>query len=80
MSIASRFFVVSMSNLKSNPIRYDVLTGGESDSETLGINWYLIDRVRLTANWVHWHTNNGSGTYTGSDRGDSAVGRVQVSF
>lgn len=65
--------------------RYDRLSysgplGGEGYSATLGLNWYLIDWVRLAVNAIHWRTENRAGTFAGKDEGNTLIGRVQVSF
>jgi len=65
--------------------RYDRLSysgplGGEGFAATLGLNWYLIDWVRLAVNAIHWRTENRAGQFVGKDEGDTLIGRVQVSF
>lgn len=61
-------------------VSYSGPLGGEGYSTTVGLNWYLLDWVRLTPNWIHWRTENRAGTYAGADEGDTVVGRVAVSF
>lgn len=61
-------------------VSYSGTLGGDGYAATLGLNWYLLDWVRLTPNWIHWRTQNRAGTYAGTDEGDTIVGRVAVSF
>jgi phosphate-selective porin OprO and OprP len=61
-------------------LTYDGPSGAEGNATTLGVNWYLIDWVRLTLNWIHWQTDNRTGQFIGPDQGNTVTGRVQVSF
>lgn len=61
-------------------LKYSGPFGGEGSAATLGLNWYLIDWVRLALNAIHWRTENRAGQFIGEDEGDTLIGRVQVSF
>lgn len=61
-------------------LAYDGPGGGQGSAITLGANWYLIDWVRLSLNWIHWQTDNRTGDPAGPDTGNTVTGRVQVSF
>ena len=54
IELAARFDVM---NLNSNNI-----SGGNMDAFTLGANWYMTPRLRLTTNWVHTLSINTKGT------------------
>lgn len=58
----------------------DAARGGEGDSWTLGLNWYLNDWSRLMFNLVHWSTDNQVGAYQGPDSGNTLGVRAQVVF
>jgi phosphate-selective porin OprO/OprP len=61
-------------------VSYSGALGGDGYSTTLGLNWYLLDWVRVTPNWIHWRTENRAGAFAGADEGNTVVGRVAVSF
>jgi len=61
-------------------LRYSGPTGADGWSATIGANWYLLDWVRLSLDGISWHTNNRTGTFIGSDDGQTIYSRVQVSF
>lgn len=58
----------------------DVANGGQGDSYTFGLNWYLNDWARLMTNYVHWKTNNKVGSFKGLDTGDSLSVRGEIAF
>lgn len=65
--------------------RYDQLSysgplGGDGWSATVGVNWYLLDWVRLSLDGIHWRTDNRAGAFVGGDTGNTLYSRVQVSF
>ena len=65
--------------------RYDRLSysgpaGGEGWSATLGVNWYLLDWVRLSVDGIHWRTDDRAGMFIGGDDGNTLYSRVQISF
>lgn len=72
IELAARFDVM---NLNSNNI-----AGGNMDAFTLGANWYLTPRLRLTSNFVHVlsintkGTNSNSTTATGYNTCNGAAG------
>ncbi|RAP59245.1 porin [Oleiagrimonas sp. MCCC 1A03011] len=53
--------------------------GGDGQSYTLGVNWYLNDWSRVMFNYIRWHTDNRIGD-TGSDWGHSFGLRTQLMF
>ena len=59
---------VSMLDLNSADIR-----GGQELNFTLGLNWYLLSNLRLSANYVH-------GRVFGQGDVDIAQARLQVDF
>ncbi|WP_101927257.1 MULTISPECIES: OprO/OprP family phosphate-selective porin [Luteimonas] len=58
----------------------DAARGGEGDSWTLGVNWYLNNWSRVMFNYVRWNTENQVGAYAGEDAGNSFNIRTQVVF
>jgi phosphate-selective porin OprO/OprP len=58
----------------------DAARGGDGDSWTLGVNWYLNNWTRLMLNYVHWKTDNKVGDYQGPDSGNTLGVRAQVAF
>ncbi|MCR6664300.1 MAG: porin [Luteimonas sp.] len=58
----------------------DAARGGEGDSWTLGVNWYLNNWSRIMLNIVQWTTENRVGAYQGEDTGRSINLRTQVVF
>ncbi|WP_420146126.1 OprO/OprP family phosphate-selective porin [Sphingobium sp.] len=58
----------------------DLVLGGDGWAATLGVNWYLNSFTRLQLNGIHWRTNNRTGTFTGSDDGQTVSARVGVTF
>lgn len=58
----------------------DAARGGEGDSWTLGLNWYLNNWSRVMFNYVRWNTDNQVGTYAGQDAGNTFNIRTQVVF
>ncbi|TAM39102.1 MAG: porin [Rhodanobacter sp.] len=68
--------------------RYDKLdlnnsllfVGGTGHGATLGLNWYLNEHSRLMFDWIHWTTDNPTGSFTGRDSGNTVGARAQVTF
>ncbi|VXC14517.1 Porin [Luteimonas sp. 9C] len=58
----------------------DAARGGEGDSWTLGLNWYLNNWSRVMFNVVRWNTENQVGAYAGTDSGHTFNIRTQVVF
>ncbi|UHH11444.1 porin [Luteimonas fraxinea] len=58
----------------------DAARGGEGDSWTLGLNWYLNNWSRVMFNYVRWNTDNQVGAYAGMDSGNTFNIRTQVVF
>jgi len=58
----------------------DAARGGEGDSWTLGLNWYLNNWSRVMFNYVRWNTDNQVGAYAGQDSGNTFNIRTQVVF
>lgn len=58
----------------------DAARGGEGDSWTLGLNWYLNNWSRVMFNVVRWNTDNQVGAYAGQDSGNTFNIRTQVVF
>lgn len=58
----------------------DARRGGEADSWTLGLNWYLNNWSRVMFNYVRWNTDNQVGAYAGQDAGNTFNIRTQVVF
>lgn len=58
----------------------DFARGGDGESWTLGLNWYLNNWSRVMLNYVHWTTNNKVGSFRGEDSGDTLGIRAQVTF
>lgn len=58
----------------------DLVLGGDGWAATLGVNWYLNSFTRLQLNGIHWRTNNRSGSFTGSDDGQTVSARIGVTF
>ena len=58
----------------------DAARGGEGDSWTLGVNWYLNNWSRVMFNVVRWTTENQVGAYQGKDTGHTFNVRTQVVF
>lgn len=54
--------------------------GGDGQSYTLGLNWYLNDWSRLMFDYIRWHTDNKVGSEKGSDWGNSYGVRTQITF
>ena len=54
--------------------------GGDGQSYTLGMNWYLNEWSRVMMNYIRWHTDNQVGSQKGSDWGNSLGMRLQLLF
>ena len=52
--------------------------GGEADSATLGLNWYMDSRTRLMLNWINTEVISGAGVNLGNT--ESITMRFQVDF
>ncbi|MDG6745763.1 porin, partial [Staphylococcus aureus] len=61
-------------------LSYSGPLGGDGWSATVGVNWYLLDWVRLSLDGIHWRTDNRAGAFVGGDTGNTLYSRVQVSF
>ena len=58
---------------------FDVrIFGGEADSKTLGVNWYMDSRTRLMLNWINTDVYSGTGLSLGKT--ESISMRFQVDF
>lgn len=51
--------------------------GGRADSVTLGLNWYVTDALRVSADWLRVRTTQALG---GFDDGDALLARLQFVF
>lgn len=58
----------------------DSLTGGESQTWLLGVNWYPTNATRVSGHWSAWSLQNRTGAFTGDDDGSTAILRVQAAF
>ena len=65
------------SSVELNDLNAGIL-GGEADSTTLGLNWYMDDRTRLMLNWINTEVVSGAGINLGET--DSISMRFQVDF
>lgn len=60
-----------------------LITGGEEDNITLGLNWYINERVKLMANYITVDTDNNAndaGGVTGGDDPNIFQVRMQADF
>jgi phosphate-selective porin OprO/OprP len=54
--------------------------GGTGWAATGGVNWYLTNYFRLMLDGIHWETDNLTGSYLGSDSGNTVAARAEVAF
>ena len=54
------------------------ILGGEAESTTLGVNWYMDARTRLMLNWINTEVVSGAGVNLGET--ESISMRFQVDF
>jgi phosphate-selective porin OprO/OprP len=55
-------------------------TGGEGDTTTLGVNWYLNALARIMVEVSHWESTNRSGEFIGPDNGNTFNTRLEFIF
>jgi phosphate-selective porin OprO/OprP len=58
----------------------DLPLGGTGTAGTLGLNWYLTNNFRFMADYIHFRTDNRTGSFTGRDTGDTFAARAEVAF
>lgn len=58
----------------------DYVLGGDGWDATAGINWFINPELKFMANVIHWHTDNRTGDYQGSDDGNTISARMQLAF
>jgi phosphate-selective porin OprO/OprP len=56
------------------------IVGGEVDTVTLGVNWYLNPSVRIMANYVLANVDDAVGTTDADGDGHFVTMRVQLDF
>ncbi|WP_415529161.1 porin [Gluconacetobacter sp.] len=59
---------------------WSVPGGSRSSSVTAGINWYLVNYMRMMLNYTHAHVNNKSGPYPGATGGNIVGMRMGITF
>ncbi|BCA61239.1 hypothetical protein [Sphingomonas sp. HMP9] len=58
----------------------DLPLGGTGTAGTLGLNWSLTNNFRFMADYIHFRTDNRTGSFTGRDTGDTFAARAEVAF
>ncbi len=54
--------------------------GGTGTAGTLGLNWSLTNNFRFMADYIHFRTDNRTGSFLGRDSGDTFAARAEVAF
>ncbi|WP_242183594.1 porin [Sphingomonas sp. CARO-RG-8B-R24-01] len=54
--------------------------GGTGWAGTVGLNWYLTNNFRFMADYIHYRTDNRTGSFQGRDTGDTLAARAEVAF
>ncbi|MET0289504.1 MAG: porin [Pseudoxanthomonas sp.] len=58
----------------------DLPSGGEGDTTTVGVNWYLNALARIMLEVSHWESINRSGEFQGPDNGNTVNTRLEFIF
>lgn len=58
----------------------DLPLGGTGWAGTVGLNWYLTNNFRFMADYIHYRTDNRTGSFQGRDTGDTFAARAEVAF
>ncbi|NHO31881.1 OprO/OprP family phosphate-selective porin [Acetobacter fallax] len=59
---------------------WDIPGGTKAWSATAGINWYIVNYMRLMLNYTHAHVNNKTGAYPGATGGNIMGVRAGITF
>ncbi|GBR09636.1 OprO/OprP family phosphate-selective porin [Acetobacter oeni] len=58
----------------------DIPGGTGAWSATAGVNWYIVNYMRLMLNYTHAHVNNKAGAYPGATGGNIIGARAGITF